>query len=342
MHRDYQVAGPTLVVRFTDRIEFHNPGYSLKPIDSIGTPGSQTRNQTIASVLHETKYAENKGSGIAKVQRRMQEAQLPPPDFASSKADNTFVATLSLHQLMDETALAWLNQFNQFGLSGEKARTLVLARNKGCVSNEECRKLTGYDTPKASNLLTKLRGLGILEQHSHGSGTYYTLSMSCLGKEPESGLGAQIRVQDTQIKDEIKSRSGLFTQIRVQDTQIESERELVLSSLPGSLQYEIQNLGQRITPEKREELIVRVCEVHSFTATEISVLFRKTWTKNCLRELVSAKKVFQTVPDKPNSKNQAYYVPKPDGQRNISEWDNSQENPKKTLKIQEFQKESSQ
>ncbi len=322
MHRDYQVAGPTLVVRFTDRIEFHNPGYSLKPIDRIGTPGSQSRNQTIASVLHETEYAENKGSGIAKVQRRMQEAQLPPPHFMSSKTDNTFIATLSLHQLMDEAALAWLNQFNRFGLSGEEARTLVFARNKGSVSNEECRKLTGYDTPKASNLLTKLRGCGILEQHSHGSGTYYTLPSSCLEKESKTGLDTQIRVQDIQIETENKSELDLVTQLRSQDTQIESERDRILSLLPDSLQDEIQNLAQRITPEKREELIFKVCKVRPFTATEISFLFRKTrtWAKNCLRELVNAERVFLTIPDKPNSRNQAYYVPRSDGQRNISEW----------------------
>jgi len=332
MHRDYQVAGPTLAIRFTDRIEFHNPGYSLKPIERIGTPGSQSRNQTIASVLHETEYAENKGSGIAKVQRKMQEAQLPPPHFESSKADNTFVATLSLHQLMDEAALAWLNQFNQFNLSGEEARTLVFARNNGCVSNEECRKLTGYDTPKASNLLKRLRGLGILEQHSHGPGTYYTLSEICLQEKtesdldvqrevrdiqietenkPDSDLVTQLKVQDTQIETENKPDSDLVTQLKVQDTQIELRREHILSSLPDVLRDEIQSLGQRISPEKREEMIVRVCEVHPFTATEISILFRKTrtWAKNRLRELVNAKRISLTIPDKPNSRNQAYYVP---------------------------------
>ncbi|KAF5029192.1 hypothetical protein DSECCO2_651150 [anaerobic digester metagenome] len=311
MHRDYQVAGPTLAIRFTDRIEFHNPGYSLKPIERIGTPGSQSRNQTIASVLHETEYAENKGSGIAKVQRKMQEAQLPPPHFESSKADNTFVATLSLHQLMDEAALAWLNQFNQFTLSGEEARTLVFARNNGCVSNEECRKLTGYDTPKASNLLKRLRGLGILEQHSHGPGTYYTLSEICLQEKTESDLDVQREVRDIQIETENKPDSDLVTQLKVQDTQIELRREHILSSLPDVLRDEIQSLGQRISPEKREEMIVRVCEVHPFTATEISILFRKTrtWAKNRLRELVNAKRISLTIPDKPNSRNQAYYVP---------------------------------
>jgi len=120
-----------------------------------------------------------------------------------------------------------------------------------------------------------------------------------------------------------KPDSDLVTQLRTQDTQIESERERILSSLPGSFQDEIQSLGQRITPEKREELIVRVCEVHPFTATEISILFRKTrtWAKNCLRELVNAERVSLTIPDKPNSRNQAYHAPKSGGQRNIFEWE---------------------
>ncbi len=186
MHRDYQTPSPTLVIRFTDRIEFHNPGYSLKPIDKIGTPGSTARNQTIASVLNETEYAENKGSGIAKVQRKMDEAQLPPPMFDSSKTENTFVVTLSLHQLMDETALRWLNQFHDFGLSGDEARILVYAKQYGSVSNENCRNLTSYDTAKSSSLLTRLRSMGILNQHSHGSATYYTIPENYLESEPEN------------------------------------------------------------------------------------------------------------------------------------------------------------
>ncbi len=335
MHRDYQTPSPTLVIRFTDRIEFHNPGYSLKPIDKIGTPGSTARNQTIASVLNETEYAENKGSGIAKVQRKMVEAQLPPPMFDSSKTENTFVVTLSLHQLMDETALRWLNQFHDFGLSGDEARILVYAKQYGSVSNENCRNLTSYDTAKSSSLLTRLRSMGILNQHSHGSATYYTIPENYLKSEPENSLVTQIRTQDTQMERENNPKSALVTQIRTQDTQMQNEqnsqsgygsesdeREILLQSLPQTPQKEILSLGQRMTQEKREEMLLKVCRIHPFKAAEVGLLFGNTrhWAKIVLRELVHSNKICLTIPDKPKSKNQAYYVLRDAGQRNISEW----------------------
>ena len=335
MHRDYETASPTLVIRFTDRIEFHNPGYSLKPLDKIGTPGSTARNQTIASVLNETEYAENKGSGIAKVQRKMVEAQLPAPVFDSSKAENTFVVTLSLHQLMDEAALRWLHQFHDFGLSGDEARILVYAKQYGSVSNENCRNLTSYDTAKSSSLLTRLRGLGVLNQHSHGSATNYTIPENYLGSEADTGLVTQVSTQGAQIDKINNLKSPLVTQISTQGTQMQTEqtspsgydnkadeREILLASLPKTVQKEILGLGQRMTPEKREEMLLKVCRIRPFTATEVGILFGNTrhWAKIVLRELVHSGKIGLTIPDKPNSKNQAYYVSHDGGQTNIDTW----------------------
>lgn len=41
---------------------------------------------------------------------------------------------------------------------------------------------------KSSSLLTRLRSMGILNQHSHGSATYYTIPENYLGSEAENGL----------------------------------------------------------------------------------------------------------------------------------------------------------
>ena len=54
---------PAQIIRYSNRIEILNPGYSLKDMASLGTPGSRLRNPVIAAVLHELNWAETKGSG---------------------------------------------------------------------------------------------------------------------------------------------------------------------------------------------------------------------------------------------------------------------------------------
>ncbi|NLX67377.1 MAG: hypothetical protein GXZ19_11550 [Bacteroidales bacterium] len=100
------------------------------------------------------------------------------------------------------------------------------------------------------------------------------------------------------------------------------EREILLASLPKTVQKEILGLGQRMTPEKREEMLLKVCRIRPFTATEVGILFGNTrhWAKIVLRELVHSGKIGLTIPDKPNSKNQAYYVSHDGGQTNIDTW----------------------
>ncbi|MDO6806401.1 hypothetical protein Q4595_28345, partial [Wenyingzhuangia sp. 1_MG-2023] len=44
MHRDYQVQQPILVVRYSNRIDIRNAGYSLKPEAMLGEMGSKLRN----------------------------------------------------------------------------------------------------------------------------------------------------------------------------------------------------------------------------------------------------------------------------------------------------------
>jgi ATP-dependent DNA helicase RecG len=61
MHRSYREHRPTQVVRYDNRLEIMNPGYSLKSEDKLGEPGSETRNPFIAAVFHETNLAETKG-----------------------------------------------------------------------------------------------------------------------------------------------------------------------------------------------------------------------------------------------------------------------------------------
>lgn len=97
MHRSYRSHSPVQVIRYANRLEIRNPGFSLKSPEHLGEPGSQPRNPTIAAVLHETRFAETKGSGIRVMRESMEQAGLTPPLFESDRGADRFVARYFFH-----------------------------------------------------------------------------------------------------------------------------------------------------------------------------------------------------------------------------------------------------
>ena len=99
MHRNYRLASPIQIIRYTNRLEILNPGYSLKPVDEIDKPGSLTRNEKIAAVLHETGFAETKGTGGRVMLETMLEANLSLPQFDSQRERDRFCLILWTHAI---------------------------------------------------------------------------------------------------------------------------------------------------------------------------------------------------------------------------------------------------
>lgn len=62
MHRSYREHRPTQIIRYSNRIEITNAGFSLKNEEHLGEPGSELRNPNLAAVFHETNTAETKGA----------------------------------------------------------------------------------------------------------------------------------------------------------------------------------------------------------------------------------------------------------------------------------------
>ena len=108
MHRDYRTRNPIQIIKYSNRLEIRNPGYSLKPInrETLGEPGSVIRNEAIAEVLHETGFAETKGSGIRVMLESMLEANLSLPLFDSNRERDRFQVTLYSHNLFDDESFA--------------------------------------------------------------------------------------------------------------------------------------------------------------------------------------------------------------------------------------------
>lgn len=51
MHRSYRSHSPVQIIRYANRLEIRNPGFSLKSQDHLGEPDSQLRNPKIAAAL---------------------------------------------------------------------------------------------------------------------------------------------------------------------------------------------------------------------------------------------------------------------------------------------------
>ncbi len=179
MHRDYRVNQPVQIIRYSNRIEFHNPGYSLKPFEDFGQSGSLTRNGKIAAVFHDLNLAETKGTGIVSMRTWMKDAGLTTPPLIETDRDgNKFNILLLPHHLLDEADLKWLVQFKSYNLTEADMRILVLAREVGAITNQDYRQINGINILKASSALRNLRDLGLLSMKGAGTGTYYKL-MPC-------------------------------------------------------------------------------------------------------------------------------------------------------------------
>jgi ATP-dependent DNA helicase RecG len=79
MHRSYRLQAPVQIIRYSNRLEIRNPGFSLKSQDHLGEPGSVPRNPKVAAALYDTRFAETKGSGVRVMREMCERAGLAPP-----------------------------------------------------------------------------------------------------------------------------------------------------------------------------------------------------------------------------------------------------------------------
>lgn len=172
MHRDYRQHMPVQVIRYANRLEIRNPGYSLVSEDQLGQPGSHQRNPKLSAVLHDISFAETKGSGIRVMLESMREANLTPPFFESLRDAERFVVTLLFHHFLGKDDVEWLSRF-KIKLDDSDARTLVFLREMKAINNSAYRSQNHVDTLTASARLRRLCELNIIEMKGRGRDTYY-------------------------------------------------------------------------------------------------------------------------------------------------------------------------
>ena len=345
IHRSNRVNQPIQIIRYSNRIEIHNPGYSLKPQDDWGEPGSMLRNPRISEIFHDTNLAETKGTGIGAMRRLMKEAGLMPPTFESNHEANKFTARLLLHHFLSKENMEWLAQYAEFGLVNEQKLALVFVREVGAIDNATYRQLDSTITHARARLeIHKLCDLGFIEKKGQGRNTYYirTSKVISLGERlrpqnerllpqderllpqderllPQHGtLGERLRPQDERLllqhgtlgeryQGEDERYQGKLGTIE-EECMLKPRTELV-RELPNELQERVNNIGNRASRETVCQLLIDLCAFKPYSYEELaSILQRspKALKDKYLKPLRLANKLFYWIPEMINHPLQKY------------------------------------
>ncbi|MDD5028752.1 MAG: ATP-binding protein [Rhodoferax sp.] len=316
MHRSYRSHSPVQIIRYANRLEIRNPGFSLKSQDHLGEPGSQLRNPKIAAALYDTRLAETKGSGIRVMRESMGQAGLTPPLFESDRGNDQFVARYFFHHFLGAEDIAWLAQFKDLHLSEDEAKALIVVREAGALNNGTYRELTKVDTLTASQALRRLRDAGLLAQKGRGSATYYVpterLLDSGLSSKPEAlssesdALSTKLDSLSTKADDLSTNPEGLSAMLA---NEQDAQRKALLNELPGALAARIGAIGQRHPPGEVCDAIVEICRLRDWRAEELATLLQRHSRyvrNNYLRPLMRDGRLTMTNPNEPSDPQQAY------------------------------------
>ncbi|MBX9854012.1 MAG: putative DNA binding domain-containing protein [Gemmatimonadaceae bacterium] len=346
MHRSYRSHGPVQIIRYANRLEIRNPGFSLKSPEHLGEPGSQPRNPRIAAILHETRFAETKGSGIRVMREMMSAAGLTPPVFESDRGRDEFVARYLFHHFLGADDLAWLANFRDLHLSDEDAKSLIVVRETGTIDNASYRQLNRVDPLAASQALRRLRDAGALEQKGRGSATFYVPGPRLKGLTGNAVAPSEVE-QDTpgmpvfgsfapslsgesqSLSGEFPSLSGEFPSLPRDLTPISGEstsqysgqdleqlaaserRSALLAPVPGDVAAMVGSLGSRSRPPQVKAVIKELLSLRPWQVDELSTVLRRNPAyirEQYLQPMVHDGVIEMTHPNEPNHPAQAYRI----------------------------------
>ena len=321
IHRSFRVNQPIQIIRYSNRLEIINPGYSLKSPERLGEPGSELRNQYISSIFHETNLAETKGSGIKTMREQMKKAKLMPPTFESSRENNQFTTRLLFHHLLGKEDIEWLSLFAQHELNNEQRLSLIFVRELGAIDNITYRQLNSDITSrKATFDLHRMCEMGLFELKGQSRNVYYIAGPN-LEPHISKNDGEMCRANGENGRgDGLNSRGGGLNSrgdsLNSRGDSLNSRGDSLNSRgdhLPLELKERIKQLGKRTNPKEMERLIIDLCNWNPLSLKEIAKLInRKTSSVRYLylNKLIAQGKLFYTIPEMLNHPNQKYTTKK--------------------------------
>jgi ATP-dependent DNA helicase RecG len=311
MHRSYRAHAPIQIIRYSNRLEIRNPGFSLKSPEHLGEPGSLPRNPRIAAALYDTRFAETKGSGIRVMREMCEQAGLAPPLFESDRGQEQFVVRLFFHHFLGPEDLAWLGRFKDLQLTEAEARALVVAREVGAIDNATWRDINKVDTLAASQGLKKLRDAGLLQQKGRGSATWYQPTALMLGQTLPSHPDVLSSDPQGLPRDPDALSRDPDSLGTAEDERKAKARQALLGSLSGELGARVGALGRRSPPDAVRGVILDLLRQRARRLEELGLLLQRNpeyIRQTYVQPLLEAGRIQMTRPEVPNDPEQAYRV----------------------------------
>jgi len=307
IHRSYRENSPIQIIRYPNRIEITNPGFSLKSEDQLGEPGSINRNPYISAIFHETNLAETKGSGIRTMRRLMESVSMMPPTFESDRENNKFTVRLLLHHLLNENDLEWLTKFDSFQLTDNQKRILIFVRELGAVDNSSARQINGSESNITNAELRKLRELGLLEQKGRFKFTYYIPTDLLRDTYSDSAEIVENNIADTTTLP--NDLSALPNDLSALPVDLNTLAEEQIQELIDIIKR-IKNLPKRVNDKTIiQDIIKDLCLIHEFSINDLVKIIGKS-EKHILRDfvkpLIDRKIINYKYPEMINHPDQAY------------------------------------
>ncbi len=319
IHRSFRVNQPIQIIRYSNRLEIINPGYSLKSPEHLGEPGSELRNQYISSIFHETNLAETKGSGINTMREQMKKAKLMPPTFESNRETNKFTTRLLFHHLLGKDDIEWLSAFSKFELNNEQKLALIFVRELGAIDNITYRQLNSdITTRKATFDLHLMCKEGLFELRGQRRNAYYVAGQEFVRLNSRGdGLNGRGDDLNSRADGEMYRGDGEISradgEISRADGEISRADGEISRAFPETIINRIRGIKKWAPAYEMEKLILEMCEIEPLSLNELSELLSRKPTSiryQYINPLLKQGKIFYTIPEMLNHPRQKYTTKK--------------------------------
>ena len=310
IHCSFRLNQPIQIIRYSNRLEVINPGFSLKSPETLGEPGSVQRNPFISTIFHDTNLAETKGSGIRSMRGHMKKAGMMPPTFESNRSANQFTARLLLHHLLDNDTIQWLAPYADYSLNNEQRLALVFVREVGAIDNITYRQLNSdINISKASADLHDMCKKGLLEQKGQSRSSYYIAGEQFVNGRVDDSLNSiaagenSNAIGENSIGDSLNSRGKAPLNSRGEFLNSRGQQP------PKILEERIKKIGKRAKPEEMKGLVIELCKLEPMSLLELAnILKRKPSSLRYLyvNPLIESGELFYTIPEMLSHPDQKY------------------------------------